>query len=114
MPSTLVLESAISRSRTVASLVAPSAPLSNPWQATFANAGWFCGILDTSSTPSAGVLLSHLTVEKCGHGIFLYGKGACIEHIAANNNGIYGIFASYGSVTNCKGTSNAWWGLQTS
>jgi hypothetical protein len=105
-----------------------------PWQATFAKAGWAAGIWDVLASPAHGVLLSHLTVEQCGsQGIYLNGSSnlqyitvtgngthgiiayqGCVSHAAASNNGSSGIVANYGSVTHATAFSNVGFGISAS
>jgi hypothetical protein len=77
-----------------------------PWQATFVLKGWSFGVLDVDISPAQGVLISQLTVEKCGDsGIYLSGVSA-IEHVTATANGNNGIYTIQSSITQATSTNN--------
>lgn len=76
------------------------------WQATFVEKGWSHGIQDSPFASVQGVLLSHLTIEKCASdGIYLSGSSA-IEHLTATANGGNGVYAIQSSMTQVTATLN--------
>jgi hypothetical protein len=107
---------------------------SQPWQATFVGKGWSDGIQDFPAAPARGVLLSQLTVEKCGdNGVILYGSSAINQLTATANggngivafqstirqalvtlNGGSGIYGSGGSISDSVASNNVAFGIQAS
>jgi hypothetical protein len=77
-----------------------------PWQANFSKSGWFQGVENLVSTPTQGISISHLTVERCGSaGISLNGSSK-IEHVSCISNGGTGISVRNSVITNSIATNN--------
>jgi hypothetical protein len=87
---------------------------SQPWQATFVERGWSNGIQDVPTAPARGVLLSQLTVDKCGsNGIYLKGSST-INHLTATANGGTGISANQSTITQASASLNGGSGIYSS
>ena len=88
----------------------------SPWQATFADKGWEGGIISnetatTTNPQTAGILLSHLTIEQCYQGAISFNGMCNLQHIAAVHNGNNAIDIFGGSVDNVTVSYNGGNGL---
>ena len=84
-----------------------------PWQATFTKKGWYAGVTDKFATPSNGVILTQLTIERCEYGVLLNGKAAILSHLIATSNSVSGLSAVQASIAHSTASNNGTYGIYT-
>jgi hypothetical protein len=78
------------------------------WNATFAAQGWLTGIKDGvgATNPSRNLIISNVTVEKCGGSGMQLHSGGVLQNVAATGNEVYGIYADHSTLVNVTVSNN--------